>query len=283
MINRSPPSLLKEVLLVDDASNHGSYTDSNTNTYPKQQNTLYQFPTSAFAIISEELLSSLDNYVNKLPLPVRVIRLKQREGLIRARLAGANQAKGQILIFLDSHIEVTNGWLEPILSEISSDRTRIILPVVDNIDFKTMGYADWEYNERTRGGIDWAFLWTFIEPDARFADTFPGNDETDPFPSPTMVGCAFAIDRVFFYKSGSYDKEMRIWGGENLEMSIRVWLCGGSMLTLPCSHIGHIFREYSPYTSMLDREDHATANTKRLVEVWMEKYKPFFYYLKKGR
>ena len=136
--------------------------------------------------ISDELRSSLDKYVSKLPLPVRIVRLGQRQGLIRARIAGANQATGQVLIFLDSHIEVANGWLEPMLSEIASDRTRVILPVVDNVNYKTMGYEDWDVNIRTRGGLDWNFLWTFIEPDIRF-ETSSGYDEIDPFPSPTML------------------------------------------------------------------------------------------------
>lgn len=229
----------------------------------------------------DELLFSLEQYVTKLPVPVRIVRLKERQGLIRARISGANEAKGEVLVFLDSHIEVANGWLEPILSEISNDRTRVILPVVDNIDSKTMAYEDYDNGYRTRGGLDWNFLWTTIEPEPRF-DLISGYEETDPFPSPTMVGCAFAIDRDFFFKSGSYDDGMMIWGGENVEMAIRIWLCGGSLITLPCSHVGHIFRTYSPYTSLLERSDHATANTNRLVEVWMDKYKPFYYYIKNG-
>lgn len=37
-----------------------------------------------------------------------------------------------------------------------------------------------------------------------------------------MAGGLFSIDREFFYEIGSYDEGMKIWGGENIEMSIRV-------------------------------------------------------------
>lgn len=48
-----------------------------------------------------------------------------------------------------------------------------------------------------------------------------------PFQSPAMAGGLFSIDRQYFFDIGSYDDKMKIWGGDNLEMSFRIWMCGG--------------------------------------------------------
>jgi polypeptide N-acetylgalactosaminyltransferase len=114
---------------------------------------------------------------------VRVLRNKKREGLIRTRLFGAREAKGDILIFLDSHIEATIGWLEPMTYEIQKNETVVVTPVIDVIDQHTLEYR---YNKNTRvsvGGFDWNLQFTWHGLPERF---YPlRKSDHDAVPSPT--------------------------------------------------------------------------------------------------
>lgn len=49
---------------------------------------------------------------------VRIVRTNERSGLIRARIAGAKAAVGDVLIFLDAHCEASPGWYVQIASFI---------------------------------------------------------------------------------------------------------------------------------------------------------------------
>ena len=71
---------------------------------------------------AEHLGVELERYVATLPVTVKVLRTVTRSGLIRARLLGAEVVTGQVITFLDAHVECTEGWLEPLLARIAEDK-----------------------------------------------------------------------------------------------------------------------------------------------------------------
>jgi len=243
ILNRSPPHLLEEIILVDDFSDMA------------------------------HLMVPLEKYMADLK-KVRIIRTKKREGLIRARLVGASIAEGAVLTFLDSHIECAKGWLEPLLDRIAWNRTTVVCPVIDVIDDENFKFNFGSAKATSIGGFDWnlQFSWHAI-PDYEKSRR---KSEVDPIRSPTMAGGLFSIDREYFEYLGAYDPGMDIWGGENLELSFRVWMCGGTLEIIPCSHVGHIFRKRSPY-KWRTGVNVVKKNSIRLAEVWMDDFKHYYY------
>lgn len=118
-------------------------------------------------------------------------------------------------------------------------------PVIDIISDDNFSYI--KSFELHWGAFNWRlhFRWLALEESELLKRE---KDITIPFHTPTMAGGLFTIDRKYFFEIGSYDKEMKIWGGDNLEMSFRIWQCGGEIEIVPCSHVGHLFRKSSPYT-----------------------------------
>ena len=244
ILNRSPRRLVKEIILVDDYSNKA------------------------------HLGQQLEDYVKQLRI-VKVVRATKREGLIRARLLGAREATAPVLTFLDSHCECAEGWLEPLLARIHEDRQAVVCPVIDVISDKTFEYHyKGDASAISVGGFDWnlQFNWHSIPDREKKRRRHP----YDPLRSPTMAGGLFSIDKAFFERLGTYDSGFDIWGGENLELSFKTWMCGGTLEIIPCSHVGHVFRSRSPYkwrtgVNVLRR------NSVRLAEVWMDDYKKYYY------
>ena len=75
-----------------------------------------------FQYCKEYLQKPLEDFIATLPVNVKLLRNENRLGLIKSRIVGAAVTTGQVLTFLDAHIEATTGWLEPLLTEIKYNR-----------------------------------------------------------------------------------------------------------------------------------------------------------------
>ncbi|KAA0199892.1 Polypeptide N-acetylgalactosaminyltransferase [Fasciolopsis buskii] len=244
VIDTSPPGLVSEIILVDDFSD--------------------------FDFLKEPL----ENYMKQLHI-VKIVRTNERTGLIRARLVGAHASTAEVLTFLDSHIECTPGWLEPLLDRIKSNYTNVVTPVIEIINTEDFSMGVTRSKDVQVGGFGWSLTFTWHVPPDRDRER-PGAPYS-PLRSPTMAGGLFSIHRDFFKLLGEYDSGMEVWGGENLELSFKTWMCGGTLETAVCSHIGHVFRSRSPYKWVSNFTNPLRRNSIRLAEVWMDEYKMYYY------
>ncbi|XP_063973715.1 N-acetylgalactosaminyltransferase 6 [Diachasmimorpha longicaudata] len=239
VVNRSPPELLEEIILVDDAS-----TKLN-------------------------LKSKLEDYISKHLSLVKIIRLPTRSGLIRGRLAGAKVARAKVLVFLDAHTEANVNWLPPLLEPIAENYKTCVCPFIDVIAYDTFEYR--AQDEGARGAFDWELYYKrlpLLPEDLKHP--------AEPFKSPVMAGGLFAISAKFFWELGGYDPGLDIWGGEQYELSFKIWQCDGEMYDAPCSRVGHIYRKFPPFPNP-GRGDFLGKNYKRVAEVWMDEYAEFIY------
>ncbi|CAG5117611.1 unnamed protein product, partial [Candidula unifasciata] len=107
ILDAGPIELISEIILVDDASQ------------------------------KDHLGQPLDDYIRIFNGKVKVVRLPERKGLIAARLVGYENVTGEVIIYLDAHMEVNKGWLEPLLHRIKQDDTVIAIPHIDSIKHET--------------------------------------------------------------------------------------------------------------------------------------------------
>ncbi|KAM9570791.1 polypeptide N-acetylgalactosaminyltransferase 18-like isoform 2-T2 [Salvelinus alpinus] len=241
-MNRTPSHLLKEIILVDDNSNNAELKE-NLQHFVKETN-------------------------SQRPDFIKLVRHDKQEGLIRSRVSGWRAASAPVVALFDAHVEFNIGWAEPILLRIKEDRTRIISPSFDNIKYDTFEIEEYPLSAQ---GFDWELWCRYLNPPKTW---WTQHNTTAPIRSPALIGC-FVVDRKYFEKIGLLDEGMEVYGGENVELGIRVWQCGGSVEVLPCSRIAHIERAHKPYTQ--DLTAHVRRNALRVAEVWMDEYKNHVY------
>ncbi|KAM8893070.1 putative polypeptide N-acetylgalactosaminyltransferase 8 isoform 2-T2 [Spinachia spinachia] len=239
IIDRTSKNLLKEIILVDDNSSN------------------------------DDLKEDLDAYIKTIQqqnpsLQIARVRHSEQRGLAHARASGWEAATADVVAILDAHIEVNELWAEPLLTQIKGDRTVVTSPVFDKVNFDNLKVNKYQ---AAAHGFDWA-LWCMYEG---FSDGYNKlKDASLPGKSPSVMGIVVA-DRKYLGEIGVIDKGMKVYGGENVELGIRVWTCGGSIEVVPCSRIAHIERAHKPYMPNLRQV--MKRNALRVAEIWMDEYK----------
>ncbi|XP_035385436.1 polypeptide N-acetylgalactosaminyltransferase 9 isoform X2 [Electrophorus electricus] len=187
-----------------------------------------------------------------------------------------NEALSVILRSVHSVVNHTPAHLlkEIILVDDNSDSVELKFNLDQYVNKRYPGLVKIVRNAK-REGLIRARMHGWNAATAAVVGFFDAHVEFNTAWTPAMIGCSFVVDREYFGEIGLLDPGMEVYGGENIELGMRVWQCGGSMEVLPCARVAHIERTKKPYNNDIDY--YAKRNALRAAEVWMDEFKSHVY------
>ncbi|MCG9969130.1 glycosyltransferase [Pelotomaculum terephthalicicum JT] len=181
--------------------------------------------------------SSLYRKVNYLPAPGL--------GAARARNLGASAAHGKYLIFCDAHITVPANWPRVLLDTFSRHlEVDAVSPAIGSLKNPAAAGYGQTWNKRLET------VW--LPP--------PANRELTSVP--LLPGGCLAIRAEAFHQVGGFDSGFIVWGYEDVEISLKLWLFGYRLYVNPSVKILHLFRNKHPYPVTFD---HVHYNLLRMA------------------
>ena len=174
--------------------------------------------------------ASTDNstgFLDSLP-GVTVVR-SPGQGVARARNLGASHASGDVILFADAHVRAPDGWPIPVTDALRDERVGAVAPGIYNLtEPACRGFG------MSVGGPDLRVPWL-------------RKTASEPYPVPVLPGGFLAMRRETYLRTGGYDPGMRQLGGNDAELSCRLWLSGYEQKVVPELEVGHLFRSAAPY------------------------------------
>ena len=174
--------------------------------------------------------------------------------MIRARIAGGNAARGDFIVFLDAHCRVSPRWLESphrLLMEVhvvccyqsvEQQDDRQLCGLHHDGGFQGEASISGHRKVVSRVQFDGSSSATIENTLRQF---WGGGSYNDDY-TPITMGM-FAITK-YWWQQGQMDPALNIWGGENVEISFRTWLCGGRIVVAKDSYVAHYFRTKPTYS-----------------------------------
>ena len=201
-----PPHNFHEMILIDDGSDLRQYYD----------------------------LQEIKHITDSFTVSVKHFRFEKNEGLIYSRRFGCLLATGDVLLVLDSHVEVMPGFIEPLLAITDENYQSVASPILHFFD--TVGKRRMWSQNGSYLGFDPYLTWIFsVAPEGH-----------RPYPAASVLGGAYVATKRFFEEVDYFGRGMEGWGYENIEISMKTWMCGKEIAYVPCSQVIHYNAQRSP-------------------------------------
>jgi len=182
---------------------------------------LKYLPANGEIVVVDDFSSDGSSDRVKIDERVSVLRLTRHTGAPIGRNLGAARAHGNIIIFADAHVSVPAGWFEGLADALSPSLVGAVGPAIcDMADPSAKGYGLGFTGPR----LDWAWL-----PPAG----------SHPYPVPLLGAGFMALRREVFIEAGGFDEGLIIFGMEDSELCLRLWLLGYECWIVPDVEILH--------------------------------------------
>ncbi len=184
-----------------------AYNSGKTLTVCLKSLSKQTYPSEKYEIIIVDDGSTNNTSIILSSLPeanlFKVIHHSENCGLAAARNTGIKNAKGDILIFLDSDMEVEKGFIE---KHVTFHRKNSVIGVLGSI----IPDIENPYDKYQR----------YLYESKRGATKF---DINKPIPFNAFIFNNTSIKKIAFGKAGLFDENIKMYGGEDTEFSYRVW------------------------------------------------------------
>jgi len=161
---------------------------------------------------------------------VHLIRSAEPLGVSAARNRGLAEARGEVVVFSDAHMDLPERWWEPLVRTLNLPNVGVAAPGIG-----VMGRPDYPAScgqriAETNLRLEWLPL-----------------KSAEPRPVPTLGGGFMAMRHETLKQAGTFDEGMPQWGSEDLEICVRYWLLGYEVWVVPEVTVLHYFRKARPY------------------------------------
>ena len=140
---------------------------------------------------------------------VRVVHNKVREGASPTKALGAQEAAGDVLVFLDGHTKPEHGAIARLVEDVELLRGEaIVTPRVPALDVER-----WS-NSSKQVGHGYSLNLERLESSWLGRNKLRALRESgrDFYESPALIGCALAVSRELYDTLMGFEPHMRMWG-----------------------------------------------------------------------
>jgi hypothetical protein len=192
---------------------------------------------------------------------VHVFRNSVPIGVSQSRRKAAEISTGDVLVWLDAHMTFAPDWLDHMLTHVDTGAL--------------LCSAFWDYHLSTCHCWGADFLWcgerNYWEGRSpgfglRHRTQFSGSGAVDV---PMIVGACYIALRSSYEQFGGCSPLFRVYGADDIDMSVRAWITGLGVKCVTSAKVGHLSRSAFTYPVLFE---HVEFNQLAMVRTTFEEH-----------